>query len=116
MGSRTPYKGLSGDKALALAVIHQAAKEMRDTGHHPEDVMHYGDRDRPGLRIKATVWLASTQATTWFEGCDLDQGYALGRMGWKAHARELLGDESISLGRRERRVLELGLDAVGLNR
>ena len=112
MGSRTPYKGLAGDKALALAVIHQAVKEMKDRGRHSEDVQHWGDRDRPGLRIRATVWLASTQAATWFEGCDLDQNYALGRMGWARHARELLDDESIFLDHKGARVLDLGLDAI----
>tara|TARA_R110000824_G_scaffold282322_1_gene470606 strand:+ start:3926 stop:4345 length:420 start_codon:yes stop_codon:yes gene_type:complete len=113
MGSRTPYKGLAGERALALAVIHQAVKEMRDTGHHPEDVMHYGDRDRPGLRVRATVWLASTQAATWFEGCGLDHNYALSKIGWAKHARELMEDESIFLDHERARVLELGLDALG---
>ena len=110
MGSRTPYKGLAGHKALVLAVIHQATKEMRDT--RPTATQQLG-RDKLKLRIEATVWLASTQATRWFEGCDLDQGYALGRMRWARHARELLEDESIFLGRDKTRVLELGLDAVG---
>ena len=112
MGSRTPYKGLAGEKALALKVIHQAVKEMRDTGHSPEEVQYWGDRDRPGLRVKATVWLASTQAAAWFEGCGLDQSYALAKIGWTKHARELLEDESISLGHESTRVLELGLDAL----
>ena len=110
MGSRTPYKGLTGHKALALAVIHQATKEMGDT--RPSSTQQLG-RDKLKLRIEATVWLASTQATGWFEGCGLDQGYALGRMRWASHARELLDDESVFLGHERARVLELGLASAG---
>lgn len=114
MGSRQPYKGLAGNRALSLAVIHQAVKEMRDTRCLLDDEMDFaGERDWPSLRRRATVWLATTQAIRWFEGSDLDQGHALAKMGWADHARELLEDETITLGPVRIRVLELGLEALG---
>jgi len=100
---------IRGERALGLAVINQATKEMRDIS--PSFTQQLS-RAKLKLRIEATAWLSSTQATIWFEGCDLDQGYALGRMDWATHARELLEDESISLDPQTTRVLELGLDAA----
>ena len=100
---------IRGERALGLAVINQATKEMRDTR---PSLSRQSNKDKKRLRIEATVWLASAQATTWFEGCDLDQAYALGRIRWARHARELLEDESISLDPQTTRVLELGLDAA----
>lgn len=93
-----------------MALIDHAAREMRDT--RPSSTQKLS-RDKLKLRVEATVWLASTQAIKWFDGCDLDQAYALGRMKWAGHARELLDDESVFLGRERARVLELGLDSVG---
>ena len=101
---------IRGDRALGLAVINQATKEMRDTR---PSLSRQSNKDKKRLRIEATVWLASAQATTWFEGCDLDQGYALGKMDWATHARELLDDEGTALCRQRALVLELGLDAAG---
>ena len=66
--------------------------------------------DKARLRIEATVWLASKAATTWFDACGVDQSYALSRMKWHTHARELLNDAE--LGEDQTKVLELGLDAV----
>ena len=114
MGRRQPYKGLAGDRALALSVIHQAVKEMRATRQQRDDDMDFGaERDWPSLRRRATVWLATTQAAVWFEGSGLDQGHALAKIGWAGHARELLENEAITLGHARIQVLERGLDAIG---
>ena len=110
MEGRVSYQALSGHKALALAVIHQATKEMRDIKPLPAKPCIRRERSR--LRIDAVAWLASSDATRWFDGCDLDQRYALGRMKWAEHAQRLLDDDSAFLGRGKALVLEIGLDGL----
>jgi len=114
MGSKHPYKvGLAGDKALAVAIIHQAVQEMRDTElQSKKQIRKAMGHDKARLRISAVLWLASTRAAMWFERCDLDQNYALSKMKWAGHAQELLDDKSVLLNPRKMRVLELGLNAV----
>jgi|TARA_R110000824_G_scaffold366487_1_gene555143 hypothetical protein len=114
MGSKHPYKvGLAGDKSLAVAIIHQAVQEMRDTElQSKKQIRKAMGHDKARLRISAVLWLASTRAAMWFERCDLDQNYALSKMKWAEHAQELLDDKSVLLNCRKMRVLELGLNAV----
>jgi hypothetical protein len=92
-------------------VIYQAAKEMRDTKATPAKPTLGQEKIR--LRVEAISFLASTDATMWFDHCDLDQRYALGRMGWATHAKKLLADKSIFLSRPRVQMLERGLDELG---
>ncbi len=105
-----------GDKALALAMIHQAVKEMRHWKPQSKKQIRQkeklGCRDNERLRVDAIVWLASARAAIWFERCGLDQSHALGKMEWAGHAQELLNTGSVLLDCKRTRVLELGLDAV----
>ena len=111
------FGGWVSDKALALAMIHQAVEEMRDVEPQSKKQIRQkgklGCRDKERLRISAIVWLASARAAMWFERCGLDQSHALGKMEWAGHARELLDTENVLLDCKRTRVLELGLDAVG---
>ena len=107
--ARPPYRDHGGYKALAMALLDHAAREMRDESEQVSP--HYG-RGKVLLRIDATVWLASCQATHFFDGCGLDQGYALERMGWASHARDVLGKGGVGLSPERARVLETGLDVV----
>jgi|TARA_R110000824_G_scaffold368330_1_gene557628 hypothetical protein len=116
MESKHPNWGLAGDRALALAVIYQAVQEMRDIESQSKTQIRQqrkiGSGGKGHFRVNATVWLASAQAAVWFERCDLDQAYALGKMDWAEHARELLDDEGVLLDRNKTRVLKIGLDVV----
>lgn len=101
----------SGVQALAASVVAHAVKEMRDKAKQPAGTSHLS-RDKARLRVEATAWLASSQATRWFDACGLEQEHALWKIGWAAHAKELISDETIDLTPARARVLELGLDAL----
>jgi len=93
-------------------MVLRATKEMRgETGRASKE--GHLRHDKAWLRIEATVWLASKGATRWFDGCGLEQKYALGKMRWSSHAQELLEEGSAHLSTAKIQVLERGLDAVG---
>ena len=102
-----------GYHALALAIVYHAVREMRDTGVQSEEQLRplqgFG---KERLRLDATVWLASKAAVEWFDHIGVEQLYGLWKMGWQAHAEELLADEFVQISSREHLVLELGLDAM----
>ena len=100
-----------GHRALAVAMVCQAVKDMRDTGIESSIQLHYG-RSKTELRLDATVWLASKSAIWWFDHIGIEQPYGLWRMGWGAHAKEFLANDDINLSPEEYSVLELGLDAL----
>ena len=107
--SRIPYE--DGYRALAAAMVLHAVKDMRDTGVESATQLRYG-RGKIELRLDATVWLASKSAIWWFDHIGIEQLYGLWRMGWEAHAKEVLAYEDINLSPEEHSVLELGLDAL----
>ena len=107
--SRIPYE--DGYRALAAAMVCHAVKDMRDTGVQSRTQLRYG-RDKGELRLEATVWLASKSALWWFEHIGIEQRYGLWKMGWEAHAEELLAAGGIKVSAADRRVLELGLDEL----
>ena len=100
-----------GHRALAVAMVGQAVKDMRDTGVESAIQLRYG-RGKTELRLDATIWLASKSAIWWFDNIGIEQLYGLWRMGWEAHAKEFLANEDINLSPEEHSVLELGLDAL----
>jgi hypothetical protein len=69
--------------AVACGVVTTAIKDMRD-----REIKHIR------TRIEATVWLATTAATLWFDAAGVGQPYALTGMDWPAHARHLLDGEA----------------------
>ena len=100
-----------GHRALAVAMVYHAVKDMRDTGVQSTAQLRHG-RGKTELRLNAIVWLASKSATWWFDHIGTEQIYGLWRMGWEAHAKEFLANEDINLSPEEHSVLELGLDAL----
>jgi hypothetical protein len=107
--SRVPYK--NGYRALAAAMVLHAVKDMRDKGVQSRTQLRYG-RNKGELRLEATVWLASKSATWWFEHIEIEQRYGLSKMGWPAHAEELLAAGGKKLGAADRQLLEEGLDVL----
>ena len=105
--SRIPYE--DGYRALAAAMVLHAVKDMRDKGVQSRTQLRYG-RDKGELRLEAIVWLGSKAAMWWFEHIGVEQHYGLSRMGWPAHAEEVLAAGGLSAA--DRRVLETGLDAL----
>jgi len=105
--SRIPYE--DGYRALAAAMVLHAVKDMRDKGVQSRTQLRYG-RDKTELRLEAIVWLGSKAAMWWFEHIGVEQRYGLSRMGWPAHAEEVLAAGGLSAA--DRRVLETGLDAL----
>ncbi len=101
----------NGHRALAVAMVCHAVKDMRDTGVESATQLRYG-RGKIELRLDATVWLASKSAIRWFDHIGIEQLYGLWRMGWEDHAKEFLANEDINLSPEEHLVLELGLDAL----
>ena len=100
-----------GHRALAVAMVCHAVKDMRDAGVQPTTQLRYG-RDKTELRLGATIWLASKSALWWFDHIGIEQRYGLWKMGWEAHAEELLAAGGIKVSAADRRVLELGLDEL----
>jgi len=100
-----------GHRALAVAMVCHAVRDMRDAGVQPTTQLRYG-RDKTELRLGATIWLASKSAMWWFDHIGVEQLYGLWKMGWEAHAKEFLANEDIDLSPEEHSVLELGLDAL----
>jgi hypothetical protein len=100
-----------GHRALAVAMVCNAVKDMRDTGVQSTTQLRHG-RDKTELRLNAIVWLASKSAIWWFDHIGVEQLYGLWKMGWEAHAKEFLANEDINLSPEEHSVLELGLDAL----
>ena len=100
-----------GHRALAVAMVCHAVKDMRDTGVQSRTQLRYG-RDKTELRLEATVWLASKSATWWFEHIGVEQHYGLSRMGWPTHAEEVLAAGGRALSAADRQLLQAGLDAL----
>ena len=100
-----------GYRALAVAMVSGAVRDMRDTGVESATQLRYG-RGKVELRLDATIWLASKSAIWWFDHIGVEQLYGLWRMGWEDHAKEFLANEDINLSPEEHSVLELGLDAL----
>ena len=100
-----------GRRALAVAMVRQAVKDMRDTDVQSTMQLRYGP-NKTKLRLNAIVWLASKSAIWWFDHVGVEQLYGLWKMGWEAHAKEFLANEDIDLSPEEYSVLELGLDAL----
>ena len=99
-----------GTRRLAGAMITQAIKDMDNL---------VGRADRPSRvregRITATLWLASAEATIWFDTVRIDQAAALQRLGWTTRARKLLDNPPLSLEPDERRLLREGIDVLGVS-
>lgn len=100
-----------GHRALAVAMVYHAVKDMRDTGVQSKTQLRYGS-SKTELRIGATVWLASKAARWWFDNIGVEQRYGLWKMGWQSHAKQLLADDGIELSPEEHLVLEFGLSAI----
>ena len=85
---RTP--GGTPEMGLVSAMLVQAIKEMRGSSD-PRKYSVKGTRHRAGeSRARATAWLASKSAQSWFDLVGVDQRYALDSMKWVDHARRLL--------------------------
>lgn len=70
-------KDVGAEARLCIGMLKSAIKDMR----------------KPCLshnRLSAISWLASSAATPWFDYLDIDQRYALERIGWTVHAEDLL--------------------------
>jgi hypothetical protein len=107
--SRIPYE--DGYRGLAAAMVLHAVKDMRDKGVQSRTQLRYG-RDKTELRLEAIVWLGSKAATWWFEHIGVEQHYGLSRMGWPAHAEEMLAAGGQTLSAADRQLLRAGLDAL----
>jgi len=107
--TRISYK--DGYRALAVAMVCHAVKDMRDMGVQSTTQLRYGPT-KTELRLGATIWLASKSATLWFDHIGVEQLYGLWKIGWEAHAEEFLANEYINLSPEQHSVLELGLDAL----
>ena len=66
-----------GHRALAVAMVCHAVKDMRDTGVQSTTQLRYG-RSKTELRIGATVWLASKAAMWWFDNIGVEQRNGVG--------------------------------------
>jgi len=93
-------------RRLAGAMITQAIKDMdkrRARADRPNRVREQ--------HISATLWLASAEATVWFDAVGIDQAAALERLDWAGRAQKLLDDPPLSLKPAEHRFL---LDGIGV--
>ncbi len=97
--------GLSGEHNLALAVLWQAVKDIRNEGS-----------PNRAERTDAVVFLASKRATAWFDVCGMEQRPALQRLEWSKYAQALLDDPTheaqcttTELTEPQRRVLKKGV-------
>ena len=86
---------------LALAVLWQAVKDIRNKGSPSKDE-----------HINAVVFLASRRAVLWFDMVGLAQLSALERLGWSKYAEELLIDPGAGLTGPQRRVLIKGINVL----
>ena len=97
-------------RRLASAMITQAIKDMDK---------HRARTDRPNRvreqHISATLWLASAEATVWFDAVGIDQAAALERLGWEGRAQKLLDNPPLLLEPAERRFLREGIDVLGVS-
>lgn len=69
----------TGYLGLTVSVLGQARRDMER-----------GSRRYRRARRDAVVWLATSEASLWFEASGIDQTWGLERMGWARHARALL--------------------------
>ena len=92
-------------------MVQHAVRDMRDKGVQSKTQLRYG-RDKAEIRLEAIVWLGSKAAMWWFEYIGVEQRYGLSRMGWPAHAEEVLAAGGRKLRAADRQVLEAGLDAL----
>jgi len=94
----------------AGAMITQAIKDMdkrRARADRPNRVREQ--------HISATLWLASVEATVWFDAVGIDQAAALERLDWAGRAQKLLDDPPLSLKPAEHRFLLDGIGALGVS-
>jgi len=97
-----PLRLMDGYRRLALAVILRAVRDMCRHGARnttaPTDLEHK----------QATIWLASTRATKWFDLVDMSQGDVLWRSEWPQYAEKLLETAQMTDG--QRKVLTEGIE------
>lgn len=86
---------------LALAVLWQAVKDIRNQGS-PSRNEH----------IDAVVFLASKRAARWFDMVGLEQLSALEKLGWSEYATVLLSDPEVELTGPQCRVLTRGINVL----
>ena len=95
-------------RRLASAMITQAIKDMDK---------RMARTDRPNRvreqHITATLWLASAEATVWFDAVGIDQAAALERLDWATRAQNMLDNPPLLLEADERRFLREGIDVLG---
>ena len=94
-------------RRLAGAMITQAIKDMdkrRARADRPNRVREQ--------HISATLWLASVEATVWFDAVGIDQAAALERLDWAGRAHKLLDNPPLSLKLHERKFLLEGIDVL----
>lgn len=90
------YSGLGVD-VVELAIAEMRGVKMADYRVRP---------DNDSARVRAIAWLASKAATAFFDAYDIDQAWALRKMGWVEHAREVLPVAA----KKHARVIRLGLE------
>lgn len=71
--------GVDPHRRLAGEIIRRAREDMQSRVDHKH-------------RVSGTCWLASVDATPWFDLVGVDQRYCLNRIGWTDHAERLLRD------------------------
>ena len=103
-----PQTDQHGLRRLASAMITQAIKDMDK---------RMAQASRPNRvreqHITATLWLASAEATVWFDAVGIDQAAALERLDWATRAQNMLDNPPLSLEPAERRFLREGIDVLG---
>ena len=107
--------GVTLDKAgprpaivLACAMIATAVGDMRECRPSPD-----GRGENARNRIGATLWLASSAATPWFDLSSVDQQYALDGMDWTGHAQRVLDEHADYLSREQLKLLRDGMGHLG---
>ena len=102
-----PQTDQHGLRRLASAMITQAIKDMDK---------RMAQASRPNRvreqHITATLWLASAEATVWFDAVGIDQAAALERLGWADRAQKLLDNPPLLLEPDERKFLLDGIDVL----
>lgn len=81
----------TGYLGLSVSVLGMAKRDMERIRN---------SRYRKARR-DAVVWLASPEASLWFEATGIDQRWGLKRMGWPTHARSVLEGKGLDPGERE---------------
>ena len=103
----SPEFGKAGPRpaiALACAMLATAVGDMRELRPSPD-----GRRENTRNRIGATVWLASSAATPWFDLSNVDQQYALDGMDWTGHAQRVIDEHAGYLSREQLKLLRDGI-------